>query len=161
VLPIAATVPPGEPVRVDLLTAERATALRERLTLADDDRELGEALDRWELSLFQDDPFASEQLRGSLDAALGAGEGLFAASLRAAALLGETPRERADVLERLRLLARGDAASATGDLVRRALVQVLEVGDRRELVPALDESLLGLRPKPAARPEPVSAAVPL
>ena len=144
VLPIAATVPPGEPVRIDIVTAERASRLRERLTLADDDRDLGEALDRWELSLFQADPFASEQLRGSLAAALGAGEGLFAASLRAAALLGETPRERVDVLDRLRLLARGDAAAATGDLVRRTLVQVLEDGDRAKLVDALDESLLGL-----------------
>jgi hypothetical protein len=157
VLPIAATVPPGEPVRIDMVTADRASRLRERLTLADDDRDLGEALDRWELSLFQDDPFASEQLRGSLAAVLGAGDGLFAASLRAAALLGETPRERLDVLERLRLPARGDAASATEDLVRRTLVQVLEDGDRAKLVDALDESLLGLRPKPAGRLEPVTA----
>lgn len=157
VLPIAATVPPGEPVRIDPVTAERASRLRERLTLADADRDLGEALDRWELALFQDDPFASEQLRGSLSAALGGGEGLFAASLRAAALLGETPRERADVLERLRLLASGDAASVTADLVRRTLVQVLEDGDRAKLVGALDESLLGLRPKPAGRLEPVAA----
>jgi hypothetical protein len=157
VLPVAATAPPGEPVRIDPVTAGRAKRIRERLTLADEDRDFGEALDRWELSLFQSDPFASEQLRGSLNAALGAGEGLFAASLRAAALLGETPRERAEVLDRLRLLARGDAASATGDLVRRTLVQVLEDGDRAKLVTALDESLLGLRPKPAARLEPVSA----
>jgi hypothetical protein len=157
VLPIAATVPPGEPVRIDMVTADRASRLRERLILADDDRELGEALDRWELSLFQDDPFASEQLRGSLAAALGAGEGLFAASLRAAALLGETPRERVDVLDRLRLLARGDAAAATSDLVRRTLVQVLEDGGRARLIDALDESLLGLRPKPTGKLEPVSA----
>jgi hypothetical protein len=156
VLPIAATEPPGEPVRVDPVTGERARRLRERLTLADDDRELGEALDRWELSLFQDDPFASEQLRGSLTAVLGAGEGSFAASLRAAALLGETPRERAGLLDRLRLLAAGDAAAATGDLVRRALVHVLEDGDRRKLVVALDEALLGLRPKPNVRLEPVA-----
>jgi hypothetical protein len=161
VLPIAATVPPGEPVRIDAVTAGRTGALRERLTLADEDRELGEALDRWELSLFQDDPFASEQLRGSLETALGGGEGLFAASLRAAALLGETPRERADVLDRLRLLARGDAAAATADLVRRSLVQVLEDGDRQKLVRTLDDSLLGLRPKPTARLEPVAAAGPL
>ena len=114
VLPVAATAPPGEPVRIDPVTAARAKRLRERLTLADEDRDLGEALDRWELSLFQSDPFASEQLRGSLSAALGAGEGLFAASLRAAALLGETPRERAEVLDRLRLLARGDAAVGDG-----------------------------------------------
>jgi hypothetical protein len=162
VLPIAATPPPGDPVRIDAVTAERARGLRERLTLADDDRELGEALDRWELSLFQADPFASEQLRSSLTALLGAGEGLFAASLRAAALLGETPRERANVLERLRLLAAGDAAAATGDFVRRTLVRVLEEGGRRNLVVALDESLLGLRPKPAAarlEPVPVTGAV--
>ena len=157
VLPIAATAPPGEPVRVDPVTGERARRLRERLTLADDDRELGEALDRWELSLFQDDPFASVQLRGSLAAVLGAGDGPFAACLRAAALLGETPRERAVLLERLRLLAAGDAAAATGDLVRRALVHVLEDGDRRKLVVALDEALLGLRPKPNVRLEPVTA----
>ena len=157
VLPIAATAPPGEPVRVDPVTGERARRLRERLTLADDDRELGEALDRWELSLFQGDPFASRQLRGSLTAVLGAGEGSFAASLRAAALLGETPRERAGLLDRLRLLAAGDAAAATGDLVRRALVHVLEDGDRRKLVIALDEALLGLRPKPNVRLEPVAA----
>jgi hypothetical protein len=157
VLPIAATVPPGQPVRIDPVTAARASRLRERLTLADEDRDLGEALDRWELSLFQDDPFASEQLRGSLAGALGADEGLFAASLRAAALLGETPRERADVLERLRLLAGGDAASVTRDLVRRTLVQVLEDGNRAKLVRELDDALLGLRPKPAGRLEPVAA----
>jgi hypothetical protein len=157
VLPIAATAPPGEPVRLDPITAERARTLRERLTLADEDRELGEALDRWELSLFQEDPFASDQLRSSLSAVLGAGDGLFAASLRAAALLGDTPRERAGLLERFRLLAGGDAAASTGDLVRRTLVRVLEDGDRARLVAALDESLLGLRPKPTARLEPITA----
>jgi hypothetical protein len=157
VLPIAATPPPGEGVRIDPLTAEQARRLRERLTMADDDRELGEALDRWELSLFQEDPFASEQLRSCLNALLGAGDGLFAASLRAASLLGDTPRERAELLERLRLLAAGDAAAATSELVRRSLVRVLEEGDRVRLVAALDESLLGLRPKPTARLEPVSA----
>jgi hypothetical protein len=150
VLPIAATAPPGEPVRIDRVTGERARRLRERLTVADDDRDLGEALDRWELSLFQSDPFASEQLRGGLAAVLGGGEGLFAASLRAATLLGETPRERAELLDRLRLLSAGDAAGATGELVRRTLVHVLEdEGDRLDLVRALDDSLLGLRPPPA------------
>jgi hypothetical protein len=129
------------------------------LACADEDRELGEALDRWELSLFQADPFASEQLRGALTAALGGGDGLFAASLRAAALLGETPRERAELLERLRLLGLGDAASATAELVRRTLVEVLDDGrgDRLELIRALDESLLGLRPRPSSRLEPVAA----
>ena len=112
VLPIAATAPPGEGVRLDPVRAERARRLREQLSAADDDRDLGEALDRWELSLFQTDPFASEQLRGSLTSLLGGGEGLFAASLRAAAVLGETPRERAAILDRLRLLAAGDAAAS-------------------------------------------------
>jgi hypothetical protein len=156
VLPIAATAPPGEPVRIDAVTGGRARQLRERLALADDDRDLGDALDRWELSLFQADPFASEQLRGSLVAALGRDEGLFAASIRAAALLGETPRERAELLERLRLLSVGDAAAATADLIRRTLVRVLEDGHRAELIAALDESLLGLRPKPSARLAPVA-----
>ena len=157
VLPIAATQPAGEAVRIDPLTADRVRTLREQLTLADDDRDLGDALDRWELSLFQDDPFASEQLRGALTALLGGGEGLFAASLRAAALLGETPRERAGLLERLRLLAAGDSAAATRDLVRRALVDVLQNGERRKLVLALDEALLGLRSKPNVRLGPLAA----
>ena len=157
-LPIAAAVPPGGPVRIDRVTGERAAALRTHLVLADDDRELGEALDRWELSLFQSDPFASEQLRSALTAVLGGGDGLFAASLRAAALLGETPRERAELLERFRLLSVGDAAGATGELVRRTLVEALrDGGDRLALVRVLDEALLGLRPKPSARLEPVSA----
>jgi hypothetical protein len=157
VLPIAAAPPPGEPVRIDIVTADRVGRLRERLVRADDDRELGDALDRWELSLFQDDPFASDQLRGSLTALLGAGDGLFAASLRAAALLGETPRERVDLLGGFRLLGAGDAAGSARDLVRRTIVEVLEHDDRQELIAALDDSLLGLRPKPAVRLEPVSA----
>jgi len=158
VLPIAATAPPGEPVRLDPVTADRALRLRERLALADHDRELGEALDRWELALFQSDPFASEQLRASLTASMGGVDGLFAGSLRAAAALGETPRERAGILERLRLLAAGDAGAATADLVRRALVAVLEHGDRQLLLRSLDETLLGLRPKPAIGLESLVAA---
>jgi hypothetical protein len=153
VLPIAATAPPGEGVRLEAVRAELARRLREQLALADDDRDLGEALDRWELSLFQADPFASEQLRGSLTALLGGGEGLFAGSLRAAAVLGETPRERAAILDRLRLLASGDAAAVTSDFVRLALVAVLEHGDRPTLLRTLDETLLGLRPKPTPAPE--------
>src|SRR5215210_6334209 len=157
VLPIAATQPPGESIRLDAARAERACRLRERLTLADDDRELGEALDRWELSLFQPDPFASEQLRASLTSLLGGGEGLFAGSLRAAVALGETPRERSAILDRLRLLAAGDAAAVTGDLVRRALVAVLENGERETFLRSLDETVLGLR-APAVVPEPALAA---
>ena len=43
-LPIAATQPHGEPIRLDVLRGRLAADLRERLTLADDDRRLGEAL---------------------------------------------------------------------------------------------------------------------
>ena len=53
VLPIAATQPPGEPTRLDSFRAELARELLARLALADADTALAEALDRWELSLFQ------------------------------------------------------------------------------------------------------------
>jgi hypothetical protein len=137
VLPIAATAPPGEPTRLDPFRAGVAAKLRPLLGVADSDAALGDALDRWELSLFQDQPFRGEQLRHALDAALGNGEGLYAASMRAAALLGETAEERAQLVERFR--------APTGDLVRRLLVAVLLHGDRRVLLRELDASLLGLR----------------
>ena len=89
-LPIAATKPRGEGCRLDALRGALAADLRERLPLADDDRELGEALDRWELSLFADEPFRSGQLRDALDARCSAtGDGAWAASMRAAVLLAE------------------------------------------------------------------------
>jgi hypothetical protein len=137
VLPIAATAPPGEPTRLDPFRASVAEKLRPQLALADDDASLGDALDRWELSLFQDDPFRGEQLKHALDAALGDGEGLWAAGMRAAALLGETAAERAELVERARV--------PTSDLVRRLLVSVLLHGDRRALLRELDGALLGLR----------------
>jgi hypothetical protein len=137
VLPIAATAPPGEPTRLDPFRASVAEKLRPQLALADEDASLGDALDRWELSLFQDDPFRGEQLKHALDAALGDGEGLWAAGMRAAALLGETAEERADLVERARI--------PTSDLVRRLLVSVLLHGDRHALLRELDGALLGLR----------------
>jgi len=137
VLPIAATAPPGEPTRLDPFRASVAEKLRPMLAVADDDARLGDALDRWELSLFQDDPFRGEQLRHALDSALGDGEGIWAAAMRAAALLGETPDERADLVERLR--------TPTPDLVRRLLVALLLHGDRARLLRELDSALLGLR----------------
>ena len=137
VLPIAATAPPGEPTRLDPFRASVAEKLRPQLARADDDASLGDALDRWELSLFQDDPFRGEQLKHALDAALGDGEGLWAAGMRAGALLGETAEERADLVERFR--------TPTPDLVRRLLVAVLLHGDRSTLLRELDGALLGLR----------------
>jgi len=132
VVPIAATVPDGGGTRLDPFRGGLARDLLERLTLCDDDPDLGEALDRWELSLFQDDPFRSEQLRESLTALLGGTDGLWAAGLRASLLL--------------RLKERLDEPDP--DSVRRALVEVLVHGDRASLIRWLDDAALGLRPGP-------------
>jgi len=149
VLPIAATQPPGEASRLDEFRGRLGADLLARITTADDDPDLAEALDRWELSLFASEPFRSEQLRESLTALLGGSDGLWAATVRGALLLGETARDRADQLERLRALGAGEPAKpSTLDLVRRALVETLLHGDRPALVAALDESLLGLRARP-------------
>jgi hypothetical protein len=141
VLPIAATQPTGEPTRLDSFRAALAADLLPRLTQADDDPELGEALDRWELSLFQDGPFQAEQLRESLAALLGGTDGLWAAAVRGAILLGDTPLARAELQDRL-------SGDPDADVVRRTLVETLLHGDREQLVASLDESILGLRPAP-------------
>jgi hypothetical protein len=144
-LPIAATQPRGEATRLDAARGRLAADLRERLTLADDDRELGEALDRWELSLFSDEPFRSAQVREALGCLLGADGGAWAAAMRASVLLAEKGQERSDVVAGLR----AERIDRVGrDVVRRALVETLLHGSRAELVAALDETLLGLRPRP-------------
>ncbi len=137
VLPIAATQPPGEATRLDPFRAQVAAKLIPQLALADADAHFGDALDRWELSLFQDDPFRGEQLLHALDAALGEGDGTWAAAMRAAALLGETAEERGELAESFR--------TPTPDLVRRMLVAMLLHGDRAQLLRELDQALLGLR----------------
>ncbi len=151
VLPIAATQPPGEPTRLDVFRGETARVLIGKLGAAEDDRELGDALDRWELALFQDGSFRAEQLRSSLEALLGNGDGAWAAALRTAVLLGETGRERQDCLTVLRRLCEGVARPEAADLVRRALVVTVTRGEREKLVAELDESLLGVRPTPSSR----------
>jgi hypothetical protein len=142
-LPIAGTQPPGEPTRLDEFRGGLAVQLRERLMLADEDRQLADALDRWELSLFADEPFRTAQVKESLESLLGAGEGFGAAAMRASLLLGETTKERAELLERLRERPRPDH-------LRRALVETLMHGHRAELVKALDDALLGVRPRPTS-----------
>ena len=157
VLPIAATPPAGDPVRLDAVRARLAATLRARLALADEDAELGDALDRWELSLFQPDPFRAEQLRAALCALLGRGDGHWAASIRTAQLLGETGRERVELHARLQALAGGGPSDRAADAVRRALVETLVHGERPRLLGWLDDSLLGARPRPA-RELPADAA---
>jgi hypothetical protein len=140
VLPIAATQPPGEATRLDGFRGPLAADLLARLGLADADTPLAESLDRWELSLFQHDPFRAEQLRASLAALLGA-----TWPLRAAVLLEDDPVAREHLHRDLVVLAEGgDATGAGADAVRRALVQVLRHGDRPSLVRELDRALLGV-----------------
>jgi hypothetical protein len=141
-MPIAATQPNGEPTRLDEFRGKLAADLRLRLPIADEDQQLGEALDRWELSLFQSDPFRAEQLRESLTSLLGDADGFWAASMRAAILLGETPRDRSELVNALR------SSSPPPDTVRRALVEVVMHGDRGKLVEALDDAILGVRERP-------------
>ncbi len=124
-----------------------AADLRERLPLADTDRELGEALDRWELSLFSEEPFRSAQVRESLTCLLGGDGGMWAAAMRASVLLTEKTRDRAALLDSLR---EERLRSGARDAVRRSLVETLLHGNRLELVDALDETMLGLRARPAS-----------
>jgi hypothetical protein len=140
VLPIAATQPPGEPSRLDEFRAPVAAELCARLGLADADTHLAEALDRWELSLFQHEPFRSEQLRSSLAALLGS-----TWALRATVLLESDPGARESLHRDLVMLADGEEASSTAaSAVRRSLVEVLRDGDRAALVARLDRALLGV-----------------
>jgi hypothetical protein len=141
VVPIAATPPAGEPERLDSFRATLARDLLLKLDEVDDDPELGEAIDRWELSRFQDGPFQAEQLRESLAALLAGSDGLWAAAVRGAVLLGDTPRARAELQARL-------TGDPDPDVVRRALVETILHGDRPALVQRLDESILGLREPP-------------
>ena len=143
----AAQLPPGEPTRLDSFRAPLVGELQERL--ADAPIELLEALDRWELALFHEGSHRSDGLREALEALLGCDEGPWAAAMRAAVLLGETAREREELLLALRALLDGDGpGSRAEDAVRRALVETLLDGSRERLAAALDEALLGVRPRP-------------
>jgi hypothetical protein len=149
-LGIAATEPAGEPTRLDKWRGRLAVELLDRLGRAEGDAELAEAVERWELSLFEREPVRSDRLRESVAALLGGVDGLWAAMMRASILLGEGARERAGPVERLRGLARGEHADAeVADAVRRAIVETLLHDDRARLLEDLDEALLGLRARPA------------
>ena len=140
VLPIAATRPPGEPSRLDRFRAPIAAEVLGALGEADGDPELAEALDRWELSLFQNEPFRSEQLRAALAALLGD-----TWPMRACLLLSEDVTAREELHARLAAFSEGAPSEpATADATRRAVVAVLRSGDRAELARDLDRELLGL-----------------
>jgi len=146
VLPIAATQPPGESSRLDAFRTPIAADVLAALGDADGDPELAEALDRWELSLFQNEPFRTEQLRASLGALLGD-----TWPLRCTVLLEEDGAAREELHGHLVALAGGEAASpVTLEAVRRALVAILRARDRIELVYDLDRELLGLSRRTAA-----------
>ncbi len=147
VLPIAATQPPGEPSRLDGFRTPIAVDVLAALGDADGDPALAESLDRWELSLFQNDPFRAEQLRASLRALLGE-----TWPLRAAVLLDQDGSARELLHGDLVALADGDEATPLVlDAVRRALVAALRAEDRVELVRELDRELLGLDRTPPLR----------
>lgn len=147
VLPIAATQPPGEASRLDGFRAPIAVDVLAALGDADGDPELAEALDRWELSLFQSEPFRGEQLRASLRALLGD-----TWPLRSAVLLEKDSSARELLHGELAALCAGDDAGLSVlDAVRRALVAALRSGDRVELVHDLDRELLGLDRRPTLR----------
>jgi hypothetical protein len=140
VLPIAATQPPGESSRLDTFRTPIAVHVLETLGDADGDPELSDALDRWELSLFQSEPFRSEQLRAALASLLGD-----TWPMRSCVLLGEDARAREDLYGEITALAAGEAATTTSvDVARRAVVAVLRSRDRDRLVHDLDRELLGL-----------------
>jgi len=140
VLPIAATQPPGEASRLDSFRSPIAVEVLAALSKADGDPELAEALDRWELALFQNEPFRAEQLRASLGALLGE-----TWPLRCSVLLTEDGGAREELHGSLVALAGGDGGGpATVDAARRALVAMLRARDRVELLHELDRELLGL-----------------
>jgi hypothetical protein len=146
-LGIAATEPGGEPTRLDPWRGGLAGELLDSLGRAEGDAELAEAVERWELSLFEGEPLRSERLRESVAALLGGMDGLWAAAMRASILLGESNRA---LVGQLRALARGELVDAeVVDAVRRGIVETLLHEDRRRLLDDLDEALLWLRARPA------------
>jgi hypothetical protein len=86
-------------------------------------------------------------VRESLACLFGGDGGEWAAAMRAAVLLADRTRERSDLLDALRAERLGGDAR---DAVRRTLVETLLHGNRVDLVTALDDTLLGLRPRPSS-----------
>jgi hypothetical protein len=134
-LGIAATEPGGEPTRLDPWRGALAGDLLARLSASEREAGLGEALELWELALFEAEPLRSERLREALVALLGGLDGPWAAAMRAAMLLGETSPDRARWIEGLRTL-------------RRTIVETVLHDEPDRLIADLDDALLGLRARP-------------
>jgi hypothetical protein len=145
--PVSAQVPPGESTRLDPFRSRLVAELQERLAYFDDP-DILEALDRWELALFHEGSVRADELREALDSLLGCDEGAWAAAMRAAVLLGESGREREELLTALRALLDGDGPGGRAEeAVRRALVETILHESRLGLVATLDGVLLGVRPR--------------
>ncbi len=142
---IASQIPGGEPTRLDRFRGRIAADVFRRLSGPAEDPELLEALDRWELALFHQGPLRAEGLTEALVQLLGGDDGPWAAAMRAAALVGETPDERAELLEGLVALIEGNGPGAQGEeVLRRALVAAVRAESRVKLMAALDDRLLGV-----------------
>lgn len=147
---IASEIPSGEPTRLDRFRGRIAGDVFRRLSGDADDPELLEALDRWELALFHQGPLRAEGLKEALVQLLGGEDGPWAAAMRAAALVGETPDERAQLLEGLVSLVDGNGPGAQGEeVLRRALVAAIRAESRDQLMADLDGTLLGVKAEPA------------
>jgi hypothetical protein len=147
VLPIAATQPPGESSRLDAFRMPIAVDVLGALADADGDPGLADALDRWELALFQAEPFRSEQIRIALVSLLGE-----TWPMRSCVLLADDPASREELYGELASLHSGAAATpAAIDAARRAVVAVLRSRGRETLAHGLDRELLGLDPRQAPR----------
>ena len=127
--------------------ADRGRRCSRRSADADGDPELAEALDRWELSLFQNEPFRAEQLRASLAALLGE---TWPLALLGAALEQDGRRGRSCTASSS-ALAGGDAASTAAARRRPA--------GARGGPPGARSSRARARARPrAARPAPAHRA---
>ena len=65
--------------------------------------------------MFHEGPLRSDELREALEALFGCDEGAWAAAMRTAVLLGETARERSELLTAFRALLDGDGPGARAE----------------------------------------------
>ena len=145
-LDLSRQIPTGEPTRLDNFRSRISGEVFSSLSRGIEDPVLIEALDRWELALFHSGPLRAEGLRESLVQLLGEEDGAWAAAMRAAALVGETPDERAKLMDDLVALVEGNGPGVTGeDVLRRALIACLRSESRVELLSSLDSRLLGFK----------------